>query len=97
MVVRGGIDGYSRAVVFLRCANNNEAAAVLENLCMGTTKFHFPQHIRTDHGTENVEVAKYMLHRYDVATNPVITGRSIHNQQIERLWRDVFTYVLQHY
>lgn len=97
MVVHGGIDGYSRAVVFLRCANNNEAATVLEQFLQGTTKFHFRRRIRTDHGTENVEVARYMLHRYNVATNPVITGRSIHNQRIERLWRDVFTYVLQHY
>ena len=97
MVVHGGVDGYSRAVVFLRCANNNEAATVLEQFMHGTTKFHFPRRIRTDHGTENVEVAKFMLHRYTVATNPVITGRSIHNQRIERLWRDVFTYVLQHY
>ena len=25
MVVHGGVDGFSRAVVFLRCSNNNEA------------------------------------------------------------------------
>jgi hypothetical protein len=38
-----------------------------------------------------------MLHKYGVATNPVITGRSIHNQRIERMWKDVFTYVLQYF
>ncbi|MEQ2307452.1 hypothetical protein AMECASPLE_018350 [Ameca splendens] len=26
-----------------------------------------------------------------------ITGESVHNQQIERLWRDVFLHVLQHF
>ena len=62
MVVHGGVDGYSRAVVFLRCANNNEADTVLEQFFHGTTKFHFPCRIRTDHGTENVEVARYMLY-----------------------------------
>ena len=97
MVVHGGVDGISRAVVFLRCSNNNEATTVLEQFLLGTRKFYFPRRVRTDHGTENVEVAKYMLQKYDVASNPVLTGRSIHNQRIERLWRDVFTYVLQHY
>lgn len=75
----------------------NEATTVLEQFLLGTRTFYFPRRIRTDHGTENVEVARYMLHKYNVESNPVITGRSIHNQRIERLWRDVFTYVLQHY
>lgn len=97
MVVHGGVDGYSRAVVFLQCSSNNKAATVLEQFLIGTRTFHFPRRIRTDHGTENVEVARFMLQRYNAASNPVITGRSVHNQRIERLWRDVFTYVLQHY
>ena len=97
MVIHGGIDGYSRAVVFLRCSNNNEAVTVLEQFLHGTGKFHFPRRIRTDHGTENVEVARCMLRKYNIESNPVITGRSVHNQRIERLWKDVFTYVLQHY
>ena len=37
-----------------------------------------------------------LLWKYDIASNPALTGRSIHNQRIERLWKDVFTYVLQH-
>ena len=97
MVVHGGVDGFSRAVVFLRCSNNNEATTVLEQFLLGTRTFHTPCRIRTDHGTENVEVARYMLQTHNMASNPVITGRSIHNQRIERLWRDAFTYVVQHY
>lgn len=48
--------------------------------------------IRTDHGTENVSVADFMLAAREFQENgsPFITGRSIHNQRIERLWRDVF-------
>lgn len=97
IVVHGGVDGFSRAIVFLRCSNNNEAGTVLEQFLLGTRTFHFPRRIRTDYGTENVEVARLMLQKYGITSNPVITGRSIHNQRIERMWRDVFNYVLHHY
>ena len=72
MVVHGGVDGFSRAVVFLRCSNNNEASTVLEQFFCGTRKFYFPRRIRTDHRTENVEVARYMLSKYSIACNPVL-------------------------
>ena len=31
--------------------------------------------------------AKWMLH-HGITSNSVLTGRSVHNQQIEHLWRD---------
>ena len=97
MVIHGCVDGFSRAIVSIKCSNNNEAATVLELFKNGVKTFHYPLRIRTDYGTENVEVARFMLHKYGVAANPVLTGRSIHNQRIERMWRDVFVYVLQYF
>lgn len=38
-----------------------------------------------------------MLNRYGTASNPVLTGQSVHNQRIERLWRDVHNYVITFY
>jgi len=47
---------------------------------------------------ENTSVADFMLAARDqVVDRPVITGRSVHNQRIERLWRDVFSSVLEPY
>lgn len=46
--------------------------------------------VRSDFGTENVAVCDFMLHARSAVTNPFITGRSVHNQRIERLWLDVF-------
>ena len=38
-----------------------------------------------------------MLNRYGTASNPVLKGQSVHNQRIERLWRDMHNYVITSY
>lgn len=49
--------------------------------------------VRSDHGGENKEVALFMnLVR---GINHHITGKSVHNQRIERLWRDVHNQVTE--
>ena len=89
MVIHGAIDGFSGAVMFLKCSTNNEALTVLTLFEDAIQKFNVPARIRCDHGTENIQVAKWMLTRYGSSVKPVITGISVHNQRIERLWRDV--------
>ena len=88
LVIHGGIDGFSRTIVYLGCNSNNEATTVLDLFINALHQFHIPHCIRSDHGTENVEVAKWMLHHHGTTSNHVLTGRSVHNQRIERLWRD---------
>lgn len=43
---------------------------------------------RLDHGLENIGVADYMMAAR--RQKSFFTGTSVHNQRIERLWRDVF-------
>ena len=46
---------------------------------------------------ENISVARLMLDKFGPENVPHLTGLSVHNQRIERLWRDVVTYIFQHY
>ena len=81
IVIYGGIDGFSRTIVYLSCKTNNEASTVLDLFVNAVQQFHVPCRVRCD-GTENIEVAKWMLHHHGTASNPVLTGRSVHNQRI---------------
>lgn len=60
-MIHGGIDGYSRKIMFLAASNNNRATTVLQGFLGAVQKFGLPIRVRSDKGGENVEVARYML------------------------------------
>ncbi len=97
MVFHGRVDGFSRTILYLQCLNNNRASSVLELFCQGVQRFGLPLRVWCDHGTENTEVACYKLERRGLNRGSIITGRSVHNQRIERLWAELNRVVLYHF
>ena len=75
----------------MQCADNNRASTVLEVFQNATRRHGIPSRVRADRGGENTRVADYMVMQRGAGRGSFISGRSVHNQRIERLWRDVFS------
>ena len=89
MVTHAGIDGYSRLIVFMKCSSNNKSSTVYQNFLEAVGTYGLPSRIRTDQGRENVLIAQHMLENRGLNRASVLTGSSVHNQRVERLWKDM--------
>ena len=93
IVIHGGIDGYSRLIMFLQASTNNRASTVLSVFQKTVEEYGLPSRVRTDRGGENVLVSQFMLEHplRGPGRSSVIAGRSVHNERIERLWRHLYS------
>ena len=94
-MIHGGIDLYSRLVVFLKANTDNKSSTVLQAFKEAVQAYGLPSRVRSDKGGENMAVGQFMLEKRGIDRGSMIVGRSVHNQRIERLWRDVFSAVTQ--
>lgn len=73
----------------MKCSVNNRASTVLSAFEEAVERYGLPSRVRSDQGSENTAVALYMLRCRGIGQSSMITGSSVHNQRIERLWRDM--------
>ena len=88
-MAHAGIDGFSRMIVYMQCSNNNRSSTVYASFLKAVHQYGLPSRVRSDQGRENQLVAQHMLECRGSERRSMITGSSVHNQRIERLWRDM--------
>lgn len=81
IVVRGGIDGKSRTIVYLDCGPDNTAHSNFQSFLVGVREYGVPLRTRSDKGGENVDVARYMIETRGPGRGSHICGKSVHNQR----------------
>ena len=89
LCIHGCVDGYSRSIIYLRLNNNNRATTVLNCFQTATRSWGHPSRVRADDGGENIAVGEYMEWYRGANRGSFITGPSVRNTRIERLWRDI--------
>lgn len=87
--IHGGIDGFSRKIIWLRVVSSNNNPATMASLFVKAVEDLgvFPYCVRTDCGTENglIAAAQSFLHRKNDHKAHMF-GSSHHNQRIESWW-----------
>jgi hypothetical protein len=84
LVIHHAIDGFSRMVVFARRSSNNLAETNHNLFLQALPKYGRPSKVRTDLGGENVDIWRDMTTFWGESNIPVLVGKSVHNQRIER-------------
>ena len=77
-------------LVFLHASDNNRKETVALYFTEAARSYGLPSRIRVDHGGENNTICEIMNQLRGQGRASFIRGSSVHNQRIERSWRDLW-------
>jgi len=97
LAIHAGIDGHLRLITYIQCSDNNRAETVMASFLNATHEFGIPSCVRSDNGGENFRIWEFMEQAHGYNRGSYITGSSVHNTCIERLWRDDYEAVTSTY
>ena len=81
----------------MSCSTNNKAVTVYPLFNKAVQDCGLPSRVRCDHGSENVDVVKYVMSTRGTGRGSALVAESVHNQRIECMWWDVFGDVLANF
>uniref|UniRef100_A0A669ES34 Integrase core domain-containing protein n=1 Tax=Oreochromis niloticus TaxID=8128 RepID=A0A669ES34_ORENI len=88
---------YFKSVLYLDAATNNRAKTAFSFFLRSAQLHGLPSRVRADQGVENLDIAHFMFATRGTGRASFISGKSVHNQRVERLWRDVWIAVTSKY
>ena len=94
-ITSGCVDGKSRKVIWLKCADNNRADTTYNYFLNAIQEHQCPFQVRGDKGVENKKIAKHMIAIRGDNIRGFIGGKSSHNTRIERFWKEYNTNVMK--
>ncbi|KAG7473984.1 hypothetical protein MATL_G00101650 [Megalops atlanticus] len=77
-------------IMYLGAATENKASTALDFFLRSLEKYGVPDRVRADQGCENVDIARWMFTVRGCDRGSLMAGKSVHNQRIECLWRDLW-------
>ena len=85
-------------IMYLQACINNRSTTVIDLFIDAVDRFGLRSHVKADRGGNNALVAQYMLEHPMRGPGHVsfISGKSVHNLRIERLWRDLISELPSH-
>lgn len=95
--IHGAIDGGTRFLLYLYLSTRNTSATALKPYRAACVTHQGCSRVRIDAGTENYGIANFQLAVRGPNRGSVLVGPSVHNQPIERIWRDVRESVLDRF
>lgn len=74
----------------MRVSNGNTQKAAACHFVSAVKELGCPSRVRTDHGTENNDVVRFVNRVNGENRGSSVQGTSVRNERIERLWLDVY-------